>query len=78
MKDRVQTAEDYAETASSPEEELRGQQAIRKWRSNSSRGLRHVELLNAHILVIDDDLVQRTLLNKWLADEGYKNGKYLV
>lgn len=63
-----------SEVPSSPEDEARGKQAVKKWRSNSSRGLRNVELHNAHILVIDDDMLQRTLLRKWLQDEGYKNG----
>lgn len=46
----------------------------RRWRSNSARGLKRVDLQNVNILVVDDDAVQRTVLRKWLHDEKYKNG----
>lgn len=46
----------------------------RRWRSNSARGLKRVDLQNVNILVVDDDAVQRAVLRKWLHDEKYKNG----
>lgn len=49
------------------------QPTTRRWRSNSARGLKRVDLQNANILVVDDDAVQRTVLRKWLHDEKYKS-----
>lgn len=51
-----------------------GEITTRRWRSNSARGLKQVDLQNVNILVVDDDPVQRAVLRKWLHDEGYKNG----
>lgn len=45
----------------------------REWRSGSARGLKRVDLQNVHILVVDDDPVQRAVLKKWLHDAAYKN-----